>query len=278
MSGKPLQSAPGPFRADQLRSGDPYELSDGHPVECLPSGGRHAKASISGGLALETDPAVDSAGFDAGYTCDDMNLRAPDIAVGNVPDEPGWVAGAPPLAVEYADSGQDERDLQDKIGNLLSAGTRFVWVVRLTGTRRIEVYEPGKPHYLAYPGSHLEAPGVLQNPVAVEALYDSDVAHETALSNLLQRRGYANLDAVRQESRSEGREEGRDAGRDEGELGLVLRLVERAFGEVGSRRERIAGLDSEGLTALAEVLFRLDGLAALDTWLDENGGSQVTAL
>lgn len=32
--------APGPFRADQLRPGDPYELSDGHPVRCMPTGGR----------------------------------------------------------------------------------------------------------------------------------------------------------------------------------------------------------------------------------------------
>lgn len=39
----------------------------------------------------------------------------PNIAVGNVPDDPGWVRGVPPLAVEYADVGQDEADLQSKI-------------------------------------------------------------------------------------------------------------------------------------------------------------------
>ena len=39
-------------------------------------------------------------------------LHAPDVAVGNVADEPGWVTGkAPPLAVEYADTGQDEAEL-----------------------------------------------------------------------------------------------------------------------------------------------------------------------
>jgi len=52
MSGKQQYHIDGLFRAEQLRSGDPYELDDGHPVGYLPSGGRHAKASLSGGLAL----------------------------------------------------------------------------------------------------------------------------------------------------------------------------------------------------------------------------------
>ena len=29
----------GPFRPEQLRPGDPYELSNGHPIECLPADG-----------------------------------------------------------------------------------------------------------------------------------------------------------------------------------------------------------------------------------------------
>jgi len=172
MSGKQQYHTGGPFRADQLRDGDPYELDDGYPIECLPSGGRHAKANVSGGLALEIDPAVESAGFDTGFTPDEKNLRAPDIAVGNVPNEPGWVSGVPPLAVEYAVVGQDEQNLQKKIHTLLGAGTRYVWVVRLTGLRRVEVYEPQASHYSAYPGQQLETPGILANPVPVEALYD----------------------------------------------------------------------------------------------------------
>jgi len=108
------------------------------------------------------------------------------------------------LAVEYADTGQDEQDLQAKIRTLLGAGTRYVWVVRLTGPRRVEVYEPHAPHHLAHPGQHLEAPGILDNPVPVEALYDPNAAHEIALRNLLQRRGYAHLDAVRKEGREAG--------------------------------------------------------------------------
>ena len=100
MTSNPLKrSGHGPFRPEQLQSGDPYELSDGHPIECLPTGGPGSRANLIGGLALATDPAVESAGVDTGYAADAYTLRAPDLAVGNVPDAPGWVAGAPPLAV-----------------------------------------------------------------------------------------------------------------------------------------------------------------------------------
>lgn len=119
MLGKQRYHTGGPFYVEQLRSGDPYELDDGHPIKCLPNDGRHAKASLSGGLALETDPAVESAGF----TPDEKNLRAPDITVGNAPDDPGCVPGTPPLAVEYADIGQDEQNLQEKI-RILNSGQR----------------------------------------------------------------------------------------------------------------------------------------------------------
>jgi hypothetical protein len=202
-------SSKGPFRADQIRAGDPYELSEGHPITCLPSGGRGARASGTGFVSLDTDPEADAAGFDAGFTPAPDTLRAPDIAVGNVPDAPGWAPGVPPLAVEYADTGQDEPDLQKKISELLAAGTRHVWVVRLVGPRRVEVYEPGAPMRTVLPGHELRAPGVLRNPVPVEALYDREVAHEVALRNLLQRRGYDSLEAVHEEGREEGRQEGR---------------------------------------------------------------------
>ncbi len=74
------------------------------------------------------------------------------MAVGNVPDAPGWVEGASPLAVEYADAGQNESDLGTKIAQLLDAGTQLVWVVRLSGPRRVETA-----------GEELTAPGILRN-------------------------------------------------------------------------------------------------------------------
>jgi hypothetical protein len=200
---RPYPTSPGPFRADQVREGDPYELSNGHPIRCLPSGGRGSEAAATGAAVLKSDPQVEAAGVETGYSPSPEMLRAPDVAVGNVPREPGWVHGAPPLAVEYADTGQNEADLRVKIGELLDAGTRFVWVVRLTGPRRVEVHEPGRQMRVARPGEELLAPGVLRNPVPVEALYDWEVGREVTLRNLLQRHGYDSLEAVRGEGELE---------------------------------------------------------------------------
>ena len=197
-------STQGPFRADQLRSGDPYELSNGHPINCLPTGRRGGRATNVGGGVLASDPAVQDVGVDVGYSPSPDTLRAPDLSVGEIPDQPGWAEGAPALAVEYADTGQDEADLQVKIRELFAGGTRYVWVVRLTGPRRIEVYEPDRKVRLAHPGEQLEAPGILANPVPVEALYDREAARQVIFRNLLQRQGYASLEDVRAEGTAQG--------------------------------------------------------------------------
>ncbi|MEP7010936.1 MAG: Uma2 family endonuclease [Acidobacteriota bacterium] len=187
----------GPFHADQLRQGDRYELSAGHAIWCSPTGGRGARASLIGGTVLASDPDVTSAGLDAGFSPTPDSLRAPDVSVGNVPDQPGWIQGVPQLAVEYADVGQDETDLAVKIRELLAAGTRWVWVVRLVGPRRVEVHAAGQSMRLANPGEELRAPGVLRNPVAVEALYEPQAGLDATLRNLLQRQGFDSLEAVR---------------------------------------------------------------------------------
>ena len=49
---------------------------------------------------------------------------------------------------------------------------------------------------------------MLKNPVRVEALYDRDEAERATLTNLLQRQGYEDLEAVLAAGRSEGRSEG----------------------------------------------------------------------
>lgn len=194
-----LPASSGPFRADQIRPGDPYELSNGHPILCLPTGGRGAKATGVGADVLASDPAVQDVGVDTGFSPSPDVLRAPDLAVGDIPDQPGWVQGAPLLAVEYADTGQDEAELAAKIQDLLAAGTHYVWVVRLTGPRRVEVHQAGRGLTVAHPGDELQAPGILANPVPVEALYDREVGREVVFRNLLQREGYGSLDAVRAE-------------------------------------------------------------------------------
>ena len=238
----------GPFRADQIRPGDPYELSDGHAILSPPTGQRGGKGNLLGGAVLESDPLVESAGVDVGVSPAPKQLRAPDVSVGNVGDAPGWASTAPPLAVEYAETGQDEGDLAVKIAELFAAGTRHVWVVRLTGPRRVEVHTPDAPVRVLSPGDELSAPGVLANPVPVEALYDRGAAHEATLRNLLQRQGYASLDAVR----AEGREEGKEA---------ALATLRRAL---------LTALEARGLTPSTEEHAWIAACADLErlaTWL-----------
>jgi Uma2 family endonuclease len=199
---------PGPFRADQIREGDRYELSNGDPIRCAPAGADHAAPNLTGGSVLETDPAVEWAGVDPGYSPHPGMLRAPDVAIGAKTTGRGWIPGAPPFAVEYAGASQDEEKLQQKIADLLGAGTQLIWVARLVGPLRVEVYEPGKPVRTVPVGSDLHAPGFLKNPVPVRALFDRDAAHEATLRNLLQRRGYEGLDAIRAEGEARGLVEG----------------------------------------------------------------------
>jgi hypothetical protein len=227
---------PGPYRADQIRSGEPCELSNGHRILSMGTGRRGSAANLIGGEVLETDPAVKSAGVDLGFSRDPLHLRAPDVSVGDFANEPGWDPNAPPLAVEYADTGQDEAELKKKIAELLAAGTKHVWVVRLTGPRRVEVHEKGRKVRLAKPGDTLVAPGILQNPVPVLALYDRDAAHEATLRNLLQRRGYESLDAVRTEGKLEGSREGEIKGRRDA---LLVVLAARGLAVSEAQRARI---------------------------------------
>lgn len=210
----PAYVEPGPYRASQLRDGDPYELDNGHLVMCLPAGARHATANVVGAAVLDSDPAVTgTVAMDIGIAFnDDKNLRAPDIAVGVTQRTPGWYHSFPPLAIEYADTGQDELQLAKKIAELLAGGTRFIWVVRLVGPLRVEVHTRDNPVRLVGPDEELTAPGILQNPVPVRALVDPEVAHEVTLRNRLQVHGYRSIAEIRAEGREEGRAEGEATG------------------------------------------------------------------
>jgi hypothetical protein len=192
----------GPFKPEQLRSGDPYELSQGHPIYCAPTGRDGSGPNGLGFAVLDSDPAVRNAGVDTGLALGPDTLRAPDIAVNFEGGAGAWATQAP-LAVEYAGRGRDEAELKGKIAELLAAGTRWVWVVRLVGPRRVEIHERGAAMRAVGEEASLTAPGVLGLPVPVRALYDRDAAHEVTLRNLLAARGFGSLDAVREEGREE---------------------------------------------------------------------------
>src|ERR1700734_3374576 len=211
----------GPFNVSQLREGDRYELSNGHAIRCAPGGPDHAATNLTGGAVLDTDPAVEWAGVDAGFAPAHNMLRAPNVSVTSPQKGSAWIQGVPPLAVEFAGAGQDEEKLQQKIVDLLAAGTQLIWVVRLVGPRRVEVYELGKAVRTVGADRDLTAPGILKNPVPVLALFDRDAAHEATLRNLLQRHGYDDLDAVRAEGMSEGIADGIAKGVAEGILAVL---------------------------------------------------------
>ena len=248
----------GPYRADQIAEGSPYELSNGHRIHCMTTGRRGGRANLVGGEVLETDPAVAAAGVDVGFSNDPNHLRAPDVSVGDFANEPGWDPNAPPLAVEYADTGQDEAELKKKIAELLAAGTKHVWVVRLTGPRRVEIHERGRKVRLAKPGDALLAPGILKNPVPVAALYDRDAAHEATLRNLLQRRGYEDLDAVISKGVAQGKIEGKIEGKIRGQDSRrAARFSSPCSGRGGSPSRRSSGHASSGRTTASASI---DGL------------------
>ena len=207
-SPRPVGEPPGPFRSGHLTPKSEYELSNGHPVRCLPTGNHGGEAQTWGAAVIASDPAVERAGVDVGYSPTPEMLRAPDVSVIPGARGKGWVHGVPPLAIEYADSGQDEDALREKIAELLAAGTRHLWVVRLGMDQRVEVYRPGGAMRVARPGEDLEAEGVLSRPVPVAALFDASAAAPVVLDNLLRRAGYDGLDALKAEGRVEGRAEG----------------------------------------------------------------------
>lgn len=237
----------GPFRPEQLKSGDSYEISNGHAIFCAPTGGDGGGPNLRGGFVLDTDPMVKRAGVDTGFQLGPLTMRAPDVSVGDYEERPGWVKGVPPLAIEYASVGQDERELAEKIDDLRRAGTQYLWVVRLTGPRRVEVYERAKPVRVVTSGQSLSAPGVLQNDVPIEALYDRDAAMEVALRNLLQRKGHESLEALQTRERDEGKAEGKAEAKAE----ALLRVLRRRGFEVDdATRARIdACRDADQLDA-----------------------------
>jgi flagellar biosynthesis/type III secretory pathway protein FliH len=160
-----------------------------------------------------------------------------------------------------------------------------VWVVRLVGPRRVEVYEKGRPVRTKLPGERLEAPGVLASQPLVEALYEPEAAFEQTLQNLLARKGYAGLDAVRAEGKAEGKaeglregeakglREGETKGLREGEAKGLREGEAKGLREGEARGKRAAlqmVLAARGVEVDDETRARIEvcaDLARLDRWL-----------
>ena len=84
---------------------------------------------------------------------------------------------------------------------------------------------------------------------------------------------YRDLNNVVDTSRQEGREEGREQGRDEGAIRVVVRLLEKRFGQLSDDVLRsIRSLAVEESETLGEAQTEFDSLSDLERWLDSYAG------
>jgi Uma2 family endonuclease len=125
------------------RDGRKRELVDGE-IRMSPAGGRHGQVSVELvarihlhvrerrlGLVFDSSTGFRLAGRKAGQ----QDVRSPDVsfvAAGRLPDDrapAGFIELAPDLAVEVLSPDERRREVLEKVGEFLDAGTRLVWVL-----------------------------------------------------------------------------------------------------------------------------------------------------
>jgi flagellar biosynthesis/type III secretory pathway protein FliH len=78
-----------------------------------------------------------------------------------------------------------------------------------------------------------------------------------------------------QEDREKARQEGQQQGEQQGEQQIILRLLNRRFGELGlSVIEQIQGLSIDELESLGDVLLDFSEIGDLEVWLREKASQQ----
>ena len=110
----------------------------------------------------------------------------------------------------------------------------------------------------------LLAPGILANPVPVEAMYDPHAARETVMRNVLSQAGYSSLEAVLAEGESLGRAEGEAVGLAKGEAagiakgetqGTIAALLEVYRARFGNPPSNLAEIFARQDAATLRPLF-----------------------
>ncbi|PZO18386.1 MAG: hypothetical protein DCF25_09845 [Leptolyngbya foveolarum] len=80
---------------------------------------------------------------------------------------------------------------------------------------------------------------------------------------------YRDLNNVVDTSRQEGREEGIEVGRDEGATRVIVRQLEKRFGQLSdSALDKMRSLGVENSEALGEALMDFESLSDLEAWLE----------
>jgi Uma2 family endonuclease len=120
------------------RDGYKREYVDGE-IRLSPAGYRHGRISVR--LVVRLSAYVSERGLgevlesSTGFRLPNQNLRLPDVsfvAAERVPAEEasvGFFQGAPDLAVEVLSPSDRPKQVLDRIGDYLEAGTRLVWVI-----------------------------------------------------------------------------------------------------------------------------------------------------
>ncbi len=120
------------------RDGRKYELVDGE-IQVSPAGARHGRIAVKLASRLDAFVTEHRLGHvfesSTGFRLPSRNLRVPDVsfvAAGRFPNEQlpeGFVEFAPDLVVEVLSPDDRPRQVMDKVGEYLEAGTRLVWVI-----------------------------------------------------------------------------------------------------------------------------------------------------
>ena len=126
-----------------------YELRRGELVRMPPGGDEHGEIGLTAGRILGNHVHAGRLGSvfnaDTGFrlASDPDVLRAPDVSFVSrdrrPPRSAKYLTIAPDLAVEVVSPSDSASDLQEKIGEYLTAGTRLVWVI-YPATRTVVIH------------------------------------------------------------------------------------------------------------------------------------------
>src|SRR5260370_37415358 len=138
--------------ANMPDDGKVYELHNGVLIEVAGSKYRQTRLGMWIGYLItahieQNGLRGEVTGADGAAELNEYNTRIPDVAYINAEraqrqDENSYIQGAPDLAVEVKSPSNSPQEMQQRAGEYLGFGARFVWIVD-PEKRTVDVYRPG---------------------------------------------------------------------------------------------------------------------------------------